>query len=60
MSNTIKKISVEKLNRVDDHAQMLFDMVLANKAKGDPNVAFQQAVTAVLVELIGAIKGEDR
>ena len=60
MSKTIKKISVEKLNKVDAHAQMLFDMVLANKAKGDSNVAFQQAVTVVLVELIGAIKGEDR
>ena len=67
MSKTIRKISVEKINKVESHAQMLYNAVIDNKSKLPPNdfqlrkhVAFQEAVSAVLLELIAAIKGEDR
>ena len=67
MSKTMKKISVEKINKVESHAQMLYNAVQDNKKQIPSNdlylaknIYFQEAISALVLEFIAAIKGEDR
>ena len=62
----IRKISLKKIKQVESHAQMLYNIVKDNKALAPPNdlhlaknFAFQEAMCAVVMELIEAIKGEN-
>lgn len=61
----IRKISLKRIKQVESHAQMLYNIVKDNRAlapKNDlhlaKNLAFQEAICAVVMELIEAIKGE--
>lgn len=61
----IRKISLNKIKVVESHAQMLFNAVQDNKKQIPSNdlylaknIYFQEAISALVLELIDAIKGE--